>query len=171
MQIDEQGRHEPPHFGAPVEVVAGFHRFLRETLIWKCEGLSEEQLRWSPVPSGTCLLGILKHSVEVERWWINRAIGNHPDLPMLWGTDDPDADWRVESDDTFTAIRARFEVEAMQTEALLAKVGWDDATYDGRPHNADLSVGWILSHMVEEVARHCGQADIIREMIDGQTGE
>ena len=74
-KVDEFGRHEPYMDGTPVEVVTSIHRFLRETLFWKCEGLNEELLRFSPVPSGTCLLGILKHSgcgpavVALARHW------------------------------------------------------------------------------------------------------
>src|SRR6478736_1169990 len=106
--IDEQGRTEPPRSGGPVEVVMGFHRFLRETLFWKCEGLTEEQLRWSPVPSGTCLLNILKHSLNVERWWILTVIGNLPDVEFDDSEDDLDADWRLEQGDTYASIRAKF---------------------------------------------------------------
>ena len=103
--IDEQGRTEPPRSGGPVEVVMGFHRFLRETLWWKCAGLTEEQLRWSPVPSGTSLLGILKHSVDVERWWIAEVIGGL-DVESDWTEEDKDAAWRPGPDDTLESVMA-----------------------------------------------------------------
>lgn len=169
--IDEQGRHDPEHAGSPVELVSQFHRFLRETLFWKCEGLTEEQLRWSPVPSGTCLLNILKHSLNVERWWILTVIGNLPDVEFDDSEDDLDADWRLEPDDTYASIRAKFEAEAARSEQVMVGKQWSDLVHDPRPHMADLTVGWVMTHMVEEVGRHCGHADLIRELIDGQTGE
>ncbi len=168
--IDEQGRTEPPRSGGPVEVVMGFHRFLRETLYWKCAGLTEEQLRWSPVPSGTCLLGILKHSVNVERWWIAQVIGGL-DVEFDWTDDDKDADWRLLPEDTLESVRAAYEAEAQRSAQVLAGVQWDDAPKEAEAAAHGLNVGWVLTHMVEEVGRHCGHADLIRELIDGQTGE
>src|SRR5688500_1323824 len=114
MAVDEQGRSEPPYPAGPVEQVVGFHAFLRGTLLWKCAGLSEDQLRWSPVPTGTCLLGIVKHSVYVERWWISRYIGGM-ELTMLWSEADPDADFRIEQSETFATIRDLYLAEAARS--------------------------------------------------------
>ena len=170
MTFDEQGRLEPPHSGEPVEQVMGFHRFLRETLLWKCAGLSEEQLRWSPVPSGTCLLGLLKHSVYVERWWISRYIGGL-DVCGVSTEEDPDADWRIEPGDSYETIRDLYLAEAERSRKVLSRVAWDQIPEDPTGRNRGFNVGWILTHMVEEVGRHCGHADMLREQIDGQAGE
>ena len=124
------------------------------------------------VPSGVCLLGIVKHSAYVERWWF-RAVFAGEDLPFPWSDQDPDADWRIESDETTAAILALYQDEIGQSRAIVqqaqdAGVGWDaKAKRPGRDH----SLGWIMTHMVEEVARHNGHADILRELIDGKTGE
>jgi uncharacterized damage-inducible protein DinB len=168
--IDEQGRTEPPRSGGPVEVVMGFHRFLRETLWWKCAGLTKEQLRWSPVPSGTSLLGILKHSVDVERWWIAEVIGGL-DVESDWTEEDKDAAWRPTLDDTLESVMAAYKAEAERSEQVLAGVQWNDAPKEAEAAASGITVGWVLTHMVEEVGRHCGHADLIRELIDGQTGE
>lgn len=169
--VDEgDWREEPPGIASPVEMTIAFHRFLRDTLVWKCSGLSEEQLRWSPVPSGTSLLGLLKHSAYVERGWISRYIGGQ-DIDPGWTSEDPDADWRIETGETFESIRALYDAEAARSAAVLKGVAWDDVPPDPTGRDRTLSVGWILTHMVEEVARHCGHADLIRELIDGRTGE
>ena len=170
MTLDDQGRMEPQPSGGPVEQVMGFHRFLRETLYWKCDGLTEEQLRWSPVPSGLTLLGILKHSVFVERWWISRYVGGL-DVEFPWTDDDPDADWHIESGDTFASIHELYVAEARRSADLLANVDWQTVPDDPSGRDRGFTVGWILTHMVEEVGRHCGHADLIRELIDGQVGE
>ena len=170
MTLNEQGRTEPPYPAGPVEQVMGFHAFLRETLLWKCDGLTEDQLRWSPVPSGTCLVGIVKHSVYVERWWISRYISG-VDLTMPWSEADPDADFRIEPDESFASIRAMYLAEAARTADILAGADWNTIPPDPSGKDRGFNVGWILTHMVEEVARHCGHADLIRELLDGQTGE
>ena len=170
MAIAEDTRFEPPHSAGPLTMTAAFHRFLRDTLLWKCSGLTEEQLRWSPVESGTCLLGLLKHSIHVERWWITRYIGGK-DVPLAWSSSDPDGDWRIEPGETFEILRGRYLAEREQSEAVLAGADWDHVPPDPTGRGRALSVGWVMTHMVEEVARHCGHADLIREMLDGEVGE
>jgi uncharacterized damage-inducible protein DinB len=170
MTLDEQGRTEPLTVGGAVGQVSSFHSFLRETLLWKCSGLTEEQLRWSPVLSGTCLLGILKHSVYVERWWISRYIGGL-DVRGVSSEEDPDADWRIEPGESFETIRELYLAEGERSRNVLSAISWDQVPEDPTGRKRTLSVGWILTHMVEEVGRHCGHADLIRELIDGQVGE
>ena len=170
MAFDHEGRIEPPLSGPTLPLVAGFHGWLRETLFLKCAGLTEEQLRWSPVPSGTCLLGILKHSLYVERWWIAAVIGQR-DVDFVWTDEDPDADWRIEPDDTLASISDLFHAEAARSANVLAGVEWDDMRLRPGRDDPPRSVGWVMTHMIEEVARHCGHADLIRELIDGNVGE
>jgi uncharacterized damage-inducible protein DinB len=170
VPIGEDIRFEPPHSAGALEMTAAFHRFLRDTLLWKCSGLTEEQLRWSPVPSGTSLLKLLKHSTHVERWWIARYIGRL-DVPMAWSKDDPDGDWRLEPGETYESLRDLYIAEGERSRDILSGVAWEDVPPDPTGRDRHLSVGWIMTHMVEEVARHCGHADLIRELLDGETGE
>jgi uncharacterized damage-inducible protein DinB len=153
-----------------MELTAGFHRFLRDTLLWKCSGLTEEQLHWAAVPSGTSLIKLIKHSVDVERWWIARYIGGL-DVSFSWTKDDPDGDWRIEAGETFASLRDLYIAEGERSRQVLAGASWDYVPPDPTDRNRQLSVGWILTHMVEETARHCGHADLIRELLDGETGE
>lgn len=165
--MTEDTRPDPPLAAAPVEMLSAFLDFHRATLLWKLAGLSEEQLGRPMVPSGTSLLAILKHSVYVERYWFRRVFAGE-DVHIPWSKDDPNGDWRLEPDDTPAEITALYLDETARSRAIVAGASWDDlAKASAKGH----TLGWILTHMVEEVARHNGHADILREQIDGVTGE
>ena len=162
-----EDRPEPPLAGPPVELTGAFLDFLRATLLWKIDGLSDDDLRRPLTPSGVCLLGIVKHSAYVERSWFRRVFAAE-DVSFPWTETDPDADWRIEPNETTAAIVAFYQDECARSRAIVAGRAWDEvAGREGR----EQTLGWIMTHMVEEVARHCGHADILREQIDGQTGE
>ena len=162
-----EDRPEPPYAAPPEEMVASFLDFLRATMRWKLEGLSEEEATRQIAPSGLSLLGMVKHLAYVERWWFRRVFaGEAVDFP--WSEGDPDADWRIEPGETVASVVAFYEAECAAAQAIYAGRGW------GEPAAAaeqPVTVGWILTHMVEETARHCGHADLLREQIDGATGE
>lgn len=158
-------RPKPPFAASPVAMTSAFLDFLRATLLWKVDGLSDEELRRPMVPSGVCLLGIVKHSASVERWWF-RSVFAGEDAPSGWSA--ADAGWRIEPDETTAAILALYRAECDRSRAIVAGAAWDDVA---RRPGRDQTLGWILTHMVEEVARHCGHADILRELIDGKTGQ
>ncbi len=166
-QSSGESRPEPPHAAPPVELVSGFLDFLRATMVWKLEGLSEEEARRSTVPSGISLLGMVKHLAYVERWWF-RIVFAGEDLPVLWTEADPDADWRVEPGETIASIVALYDGEVAGARDVVAGHAWDEPS---RRSESPQTLGWILTHMVEETARHCGHADLLREQIDGATGE
>ena len=105
--MTDDHRPEPPLAAPPKETVGGFLDFLRATILWKVEGLSDEDLRRSLVPSGWSLLGMVKHLAFVERWWF-RIVFAGEDLPVPWTEDDPDADWRVEPGETTAEILALY---------------------------------------------------------------
>jgi uncharacterized damage-inducible protein DinB len=161
-------RPEPPYTADEAETLQGFLDFHRATLLWKLEGLDDEQVRRPMVPSGTSLLGIVKHLAYVERWWFQQMwAGEEPSYP--WTDDDPDADWRVEPDETTGKILALYRGECDRSrEVVAAAPSLDELAHHPR---RKLSRRWILVHMIEETARHVGQADILREQIDGATGE
>lgn len=168
--MDEHGRPEPPMAAEPVEMVSAFLDFLRATLLWKIEGLSDEELRRSMTRSGVSLLGIVKHSTTVERFWFQRVFRGE-DEPDPWREGDPDADWRIEPGETTAQIVELYRAETERSRANVAGQAWA-ARAAGPPWPGQTqTLGWILTHMVEEVARHCGHADLLRESIDGATGE
>ena len=160
-------RPEPPDAAPPLEMVSAFLDYLRATMLWKLEGLSEEEATRRDEPSGLSLLGMVKHLAYVERSWFQRVFaGKEVDFP--WTEADPDADWRVEPGETIASVVAFYEAECAVARGIVAGRGWDELAADpGRQK----SLGWILTHMVEETARHCGHADLLREAIDGATGE
>jgi hypothetical protein len=165
--MDGNHRPEPPKAAPPVEMTAAFLDFLRATLLWKIDGLTDEEVRRPMVPSGSCLLGAVKHSGWVERWWFQRVFAGD-DVEIIWQGDDPNADWTIEPHETTAEVIAFYEAETARSREIIRGRNWDDlANSTSQGH----TLGWIMTHMVEEVARHCGHADIFREMIDGKTGE
>jgi uncharacterized damage-inducible protein DinB len=161
-------RPEPPSTGGEREMLAGFLDFHRATLLWKLEGLDDEQLRRPMVPSGTSLLGMVKHLAYVERWWFQQVWAGR-EVTYPWTDEDPDADWRVEPPETTEDILALYRGECDASRQIVAAASSLDevAQHPRRERNRR----WILVHMIEETARHNGQADILREQLDGVTGE
>jgi hypothetical protein len=139
----------------------------RDQMLWKLEGLDEAAVRRPMTPSGTSLLGLVKHLAGVEYGWFCLVFGRITE-PLKFDEDDPDADLRIEPDETAEEIvafygRARVAADAAIGELDLDTIG---TSWEGDP----VSLRWVLVHMVEETARHAGHADIIRELIDGRTG-
>ena len=140
----------------------------RDAVLWKLEGLDDEQLRRPMVPSGTSLLGLVKHLAAVEYGWFCDTFGREAE-PLPFDDDDPDADLRIEPGET--------------TEDVLAFYGRARATADQAIDELDVedtgtawfgeavTMRWVLIHMVEETARHAGHVDILRELIDGMAGD
>jgi uncharacterized damage-inducible protein DinB len=168
--MPEDTRPEPPHVGGEAETLTGFLDFQRATLLWKLEGLDDEQLRRAMVPSGTSLLGMVKHLAYVERSWFQRVWAGQ-EITFPWTEEDPDADWRIEPDETTKDVLALYEGEcARSREIVAAASSLAEAVVHPR-WQEEVSRRWILTHMIEETARHVGQADILREQIDGAVGE
>ena len=140
----------------------------REAILWKIDGLDDEQLRRPMTPSGTSLLGLVKHLAAVEYAWFCETFGRDTE-PLPFDDDDPDADLRVEPDETTADIvafygRARAAADRVIDEVELEETG---TAWFGDP----VSLRWVLIHLVEETARHAGHVDILRELIDGLTGD
>jgi uncharacterized damage-inducible protein DinB len=110
---------------------------------------------------------MLKHLAYVERWWFGVVFAGQ-DLPMIWTKEDPDADFRVEDEESAEGIAAYYQAEVDRARAITAEASLDDVA---RRPGKDVTLRWILVHMIEETARHLGHADIIREQIDGATGD
>jgi uncharacterized damage-inducible protein DinB len=177
-ELDEQGRPEPPLTADELGTLVGFLEFQRATLAWKCEGLDETALRSSLAPSTMTLGGLLKHMAWVEDYWFScRLLGRPPHetwTDVDWKSD-PDHEWNSAVHDSADDLRAlwREAVERSRAclEEALARSGLDQLASrpwrDGRAPN----LRWILVHMVEEYSRHNGHADLLRESIDGLTGE
>jgi uncharacterized damage-inducible protein DinB len=148
-----------------MHVALGRHR---DVVRWKVEGLDDEQLRRQMTPSGTSLLGLVKHLAAVEYGWFCQTFGRDTErLPFDDG--DMNADLRVEPHETTADIMAFYARACAAADEVIAAT---DLEALGRAWWGDqVSMRWVLLHMVEETARHAGHMDILRELIDGATGD
>jgi hypothetical protein len=166
---DSQFRQAPPHVADERAMYQAWLDFHRGTLLWKCSGLTDAQLRTASVsPSALTLLGLLRHMSEVERWWFRtKAAGM--ELPDLYcPDDDKDGDFDNVADAVVEQDLATYRAECLAADEAVRTMSLDD-TFVGR--KGPISVRWVYVHMIEEYARHNGHADLLRESIDGATGD
>jgi len=166
----EVTRVEQPTDGDERSQLEGWLDYHRDTLLWKCAGLTADQLRQaSTEPSALTLLGLVRHMAEVERWWFRRAFDGQ-DLPDIFCTDEqPDGDFDNVADADPAADFATFSDEVRLSRGTSSGRDLDERFVSRRGNS--LNLRWIFLHMLEEYARHNGHADLIRERIDGTTGE
>ena len=142
----------------------------RATLLWKCAGLSGEQLAERAVPpSNLSLLGLVRHVADDERAWFRRRVGGEQ-LPRVYAREDrPDAAFEEASAEEAEDAFARLAAEQDLARRAVAGVSLDYQFTHERW--GPMSVRWVFNHMIEEYARHNGHADLLRQSIDGTTGE
>ncbi|MBA3620705.1 MAG: DinB family protein [Euzebyales bacterium] len=140
----------------------------RDVVLWKLEGLDDEQLRSPMTPSGTSLLGLVKHLAAVEYGWFCDTFGRETE-PLPFDEDDPEADLRVAPSESTADVLAFYGRARAAADHVIDDLDVDDlgTAWFG----AGVSLRWVLIHMVEETARHAGHMDILRELIDGTTGD
>jgi hypothetical protein len=177
VNTDEHGRPWPPREGGEVASLLGFLDYQRATLAWKCGGLTDEQLRVARPPSRVTLGGLLKHLAYAEDYWFTGVVGGEP-IPEPWASADteadPDWDWNSAADDGGDHLRALWAERVERSRAVVdgrLDAGAEALGETGRAWFGPASVRWVILHMIEEYARHNGHADLVRESIDGQTGE
>jgi uncharacterized damage-inducible protein DinB len=176
--IDEQGRPEPPIAGDEVGTLLGFLDYQRATLAWKCDGLDSAGLATTTAASTMTLGGLLKHMARVEDHWFSHWLHGN-DRAAAW-TDvdwaaDPDWEWHTAVEDSPDELRSSWQDAVARSRALVAETlaqhGLDRPAERRWPTGESPSLRWILVHMIEEYARHNGHADLLREVLDGATGE
>jgi uncharacterized damage-inducible protein DinB len=159
---------DPPHAADEKTTLLAFLEWYRDALLRKVEGLDRDALTRRMVPSTTTLLGIVKHLAYVERGWFRITfLGEQVSRPR--SVDDPDAEFRVEDGETVEAILTMHRDEVERSRDIVAAASLDD--HARREDRRDYTLRWIMVHMIEETARHVGHADILREQIDGATGD
>jgi uncharacterized damage-inducible protein DinB len=141
----------------------------RATLLYKCAGLTGEELARRPIsPSDLSLLGLVRHLTKVERVWFRQRFAGEPvDLPFA---DGPEAEFGRTDPARAAADYARLTEEFKLADAAVANASLDD-TFTHERTGEVMSLRMIYLHMIEEYARHAGHADLLREQIDGTTGE
>jgi Protein of unknown function (DUF664) len=150
-------------------LLLGWLAFHRDALAAKCEGLMPEQLVATPVPpSDLSLLGLVRHMTEMERVYLSYALGGSQQLAMVYCTDDnPEGDIVGLSPDMAQGSVERWHAEQAAADLLISAAhSLDDISQSNKR-----AVRWNLVKVIGEYARHNGHADLIRESIDGATGE
>ena len=147
----------------------GFLDYLRASIVYKAQGLSDADAARQVLPSLLTVSGLLRHLADVERWWFRAQLDGQTGIPTRWSGDDPDAEFRVTAQDSLAEIIADYQAACAESREVAGRYGLDDMCK--ADHSAAHNLRWVLVHMVEETGRHCGHLDIIRELLDGVTGE
>ncbi|MFI2508094.1 DinB family protein [Streptomyces sp. NPDC018972] len=166
-------RSEPAVDADERTMLEGWLDYHRSTLARKCEGLTDEQLRTASVPpSELSLMGLVRHMSEVERSWFRRVLADEDAGPLYYSEADRDGDFHPTEADTWQEAYATWQSEIGAARHNAAGFALDDPSR-GRHRFSDdpYSLRWIYTHMIEEYARHNGHADLLRERVDGATGD
>ncbi|MFF4338815.1 DinB family protein [Kitasatospora sp. NPDC001540] len=161
--IESQRRPVPLADGGELDTALAFLGFARECVLKKTEGLTEDQLRRVLVPTGTNLLGLVRHLTDAERYWFGYHVAGQEQYR------DVDFGMAVPEDVPAERVLADYREACAASDAILHGVDPSRPTaapVAGEPR----SVRWVLAHMTGETTRHAGHADILREQIDGTTG-
>lgn len=158
----------PIRQGDEKAMLQSFLMFQRATIVYKCQGLSEEQLRSRPTVSELSLIGLVKHLAYVERKWFQGVMDDRiVDIPWHNGVNE----FEIGPEETSESLIGFYAAECAISDEIIAQYQIDDMATWFASKKDRRSLRWIVAHMIEETARHCGHADIIRETIDGATGE
>jgi hypothetical protein len=166
----EVERIDPPRGADEHHMLAAFLDYQRATLLKKCAGLTDTQMKQRTVPpSRLSLLGLIRHLTDVENGWFADFAGRNP-APRYSSGKDPDGDFEY----SYNHVDASAQVEAFLQECQRSRetvcgLPLDYTVLDsaGRSY----SLRWVYLHMIEEYARHNGHADLLRERLDGATGD
>ncbi|MFD8999733.1 DinB family protein [Streptomyces sp. NPDC059582] len=166
-------RSEPAQNADERTMLEGWLDYHRQTLAHKCQGLTDEQLRTASVqPSELSLMGLVRHMAEVERSWFRKVLTGDDPGPLYYSDEDRDGEFHLTAADTWQEAYGSWQAEIGIARRNAAGFGLDDLS-EGRSRFTEkpFSLRWIYTHMIEEYARHNGHADLIRERIDGVTGD
>jgi uncharacterized damage-inducible protein DinB len=177
IYLDEHGRPRPPEDEEELATLLGFLDFHRATFAWKCTGLDAAQLNTTVGASTMTLGGMMKHLALVENhWFCQRLQGLDRGAPwdaVDWEAD-ADWDWHSAAEDSPEELNELWQANVERSRELVAQAlaenGLGQLARNQLPDDAP-NLRWILVHMIEEYARHNGHADLLREAVDGSTGE
>ena len=175
--FDLQSRPQPPANVDETGTLLGFLEFQRATFAWKFGGVDAAGMRATIAASTMSLGGLVKHLAIVEDWWFSMSLlGAAAD--SRWSHIDWEADrdweWRTAADDSPEELMSLWQEVVERSRTNLAKVlpeGWDRPAATPWDDGQRPSLRWVVCHMIEEYARHNGHADLLRESVDGATGE
>lgn len=170
-----ESRPAPSGTDADGGVKAVLHWYLRrsrQTLRWKLEGLTERQLRMPMTPTGTNLLGVLKHVASVEVGYFTGCMGRPTSIEVPWFADDaePNGDMYATAEESLEQVLAFADRCAAEADEAIEALDLDASGRVPWWSQPDVTLSRLLTHMVDEYARHLGHVDIVRELLDGQAG-
>jgi hypothetical protein len=168
IEVPLVARTRPPTAGDERETLTGLLDFLRATVVHKVAALIDEQAFSRPVRASQLTPGgLVKHLTGVERFWFSIDFAGL-DVPWPWPDEDPHGNFAILPGDTLGEIVAGYVAECERSRQAIAGYALDDLA---RGEGMSFNLRYALAHMIEETARHCGHLDLLRESIDGQTGE
>ena len=162
---------EPSQTATEREILEGMLDFYRAVIMRKLEGLDEVAARRVFTPTGLSPIGVGNHMVGVELWWYVEVLESTPPEYPWTEADyavDQDCDWKPSADRTVDVVLADYRRACVIARAAAARHDLDEIRDDGHRR---VSLRWIHVHMIEELARHSGHLDVMRESIDGATGD
>lgn len=166
--LPDDNRPQPPDRGDERELLEGFLDLQRATVVYKATGLGDDDAARRLLPSLTTVGGLIRHLADVERSWFHEVMDGESDVSYRWSEEDPDGEFRITDEDTLADIIADYESAVAESRAVQRKHSLDE---ECRGRDGRFSLRWITVHLIEETARHIGHIDILREMLDGATGE
>lgn len=178
LELDAHGRPEPPAASDETTMLLTYLDYHRATFAWKFRGLDSAGLNTRIATSTMTLGGMMKHLALVEDGWFSRSLFGHeysrPWDNVDWEAD-PDWEWRTAAADSPDELRALWERAVVRSREMVAEAlasgGLDRLAARRWSDGRSPSLRWIILHMIEEYARHNGHADLLREAVDGETGE
>jgi uncharacterized damage-inducible protein DinB len=163
-------RPDPPMLCGEREQLDGFLDFLRGTVVLKAAGLTDEQARRQLVPSElTTVAGLVAHLTYVEHYWFAVVLDGRPDQWQDLFAEDIDAEFRLGLRTPIEQLVDDYVAECARSREVVARL---DLTATGTTAKGEpVNLRWVIVHMIEETGRHAGHLDLLRELLDGSTGE
>ena len=159
----------------PKDVLQRYLTDHRRALLSRLDGLSERDVRWPGTPTGTNLLGLVKHVASVELGYFGEVFDRPPGIPLPWVEDDaePDADLWATAEESRADVVALHQTAAAHADATIAALNLDapGVVPWWSPDRRQVTLQQILVHVLAETARHAGHADVLRELLDGRAGD
>jgi uncharacterized damage-inducible protein DinB len=161
------GVAEAAHLGDERTTLTGFLQRQRDLVAWKVREAPDETLRSARTTSGLGLHGIVRHLENVERSWFREVFAGETGLSYDWTDEDRDAEFKPGDDVRMQDLLRAYAEETRRCDAVIAAAPSLDAVSVTR----EVSLRWIICHMIEETGRHLGHIDLLREQADGEVGE